>query len=340
MNYFTRVNVKRLTDKEIEISWETQELIKEVKIYWNETPEMNGEEKYITSILNGDSVKFDDPDMSRRNYFILKAEGCKPEIVAEVLIPLKGVNNFRDLGGYRTKDGRKVKWNKFFRSAELAGLTKEDLEYFKSLGIKTILDYRSKGEAGKKPDPLIEGIENINISAMPALDNNDGNFDLFALIKESKSLKSLGDPSEFLRKGYIGMAASNEALKKLMECVQCLEKVPIINHCTAGKDRTGIGSALILLALGVPEETVLEDYLLTNVYRANMNKKLLKTVEPMLIDEESIEICKALMEVRQEYIEGFFNAVKERYGSIEEYLEKEFGLTEEKRAVLQQYYLE
>lgn len=337
--YFKNVKITRINDNKVNISWKSEKELNQVKIYWNKTPEINGIEEYIATVEGKEAVIFDDPDTNRRNYFILKAEGYVPEIVAEVLIPFKGTNNFRDIGGYKTKDGRRVKWNIFYRSDELAGLTEEDIEYLKNLGIKTILDYRSKGEVNAKPDPLIEGIENLNISGMKSLDNSDVNFDLFSLIKESKSLKTLGKPEELLKKSYLEMVFENKAFKKLMEYIEHPDKMPIIQHCTAGKDRTGIGSALILLALGVPEETVIEDYLLTNIYRSNMNEALIKSLSNLLMDEDSKEIFKALMEVRKEYIESALNTIKERYGSIDEYLEKEYGFNKEKRARLQQNYL-
>ncbi|WBW99233.1 tyrosine-protein phosphatase [Oceanirhabdus sp. W0125-5] len=338
-DHFENLEIKRVYDNKINISWNSKKELNQVKIYWNKTPEINGFEECITTVEGKNSVTFDDPDVKRRNYFILKADGYVSEIVAEVLVPFKGTSNFRDLGGYKTKDGRKVKWNIFYRSDELAGLTEEDMEYLKSLEIKTILDYRSKGEVSVKPDPVIEGIENVNISGMKSLDNKDGNFDMTSLMKNSKSLKELGKPEEFLKNGYLEMIFENEAFKKLMEYIENTDKTPIIQHCTAGKDRTGIGAALILLALGVPEETVIEDYLLTNVYRSQFNEALIESFGNLLKDEHSKEIFKAFMEVRREYIEYAFNTIKERYGSIDDYLNKEYGINEEKRTKLKKNYL-
>jgi protein-tyrosine phosphatase len=337
--YFKNIKITRINDNKINISWKSEKELNQVKIYWNKTPEINGIEEYVTTVEGEDTVIFHDPDTKRRNYFILKAEGYVSEIVAEVLIPFKGTSNFRDIGGYKTKDGRKVKWNIFYRSDELAGLTEEDIEYLKSLSIKTILDYRSKGEVNAKPDPLIEGIENINISGIKSFDNNDVNFDMFSLIKESKSLKALGNLEDLLKTCYIDMVFDNKAFKKLMEYIEYPDKMPIVQHCTAGKDRTGIGSALILLALGVPEETVIEDYLLTNLYRFNMNEALFKSLGNFVMDDDRKEIFKVFMEVRKEYIESALNTIKERYGSIDKYLEKEYGLNTEKRTTLQQNYL-
>lgn len=337
--YFEDVKIKRINDNKINISWKSEKELKQIKIYWNKTPDVNGIEEYITTVEGKNTAIFDDPDTTRRNYFILKVDGYVSEIVTEVLIPFKGTSNFRDIGGYKTRDGRRIKWNIFYRSDELAGLTEEDIEYLKSLGIKTILDYRSKGEVNAKPDPLIEGIGNINISGIKSFDNSDVNFDMFSLMKESKSLKALGNLEDLLKKCYLEMVFDNKAFKKLMECIECPDKMPIVQHCTAGKDRTGIGSALVLLALGVPEETVIEDYLLTNVYRLSMNEALFKSLGNLLTDEDSKEIFKVFMEVRKEYIESALNAIKERYGSIDEYLEKEYGFNKEKRARLQQNYL-
>lgn len=337
--YFKDVKITRINDNKINISWKSGKEPKQVKIYWNKTPEINGIEEYITTVEGKNTAVFNDPDTTRRNYFILKAEGYTSEIIAEVLIPFKGTSNFRDIGGYKTKDGRRVKWNIFYRSDELAGLMEEDMEYLKSLGIKTILDYRSKGEVNAKPDPLIEGVENINISGIKSFDNSDVNFDMFSLMKESKNLKALGNLEDLLKKCYLEMVFDNKAFKKLMEYIEYPDKMPIVQHCTAGKDRTGVGSALILLALGVPEETVIEDYLLTNVYRSNMNESLFKSLGNLLTDEDSKEIFKVFMEVRKEYIESALNAIKERYGSIDEYLEKEYGFNKEKRTRLQQNYL-
>lgn len=337
--YFKNVKVERFDQNKVYISWKQEEELGKVEIYWNKTPEINGFEELVATIEGEAAATFDDPDTKRRNYFILKSQGYVSEIVAEVLIPFNGTCNFRDMGGYKTKDDRRVKWNVFYRSDELAGLTKEDMEYMKALGIKTILDYRSKAEVNAKPDPVIEGIENINISGLKALDDTDGNLDMISLIKESGNLKALGKPGELLKKGYEQMVFENQAFKKLMEYAEYPDKMPIIQHCTAGKDRTGIGSALILLALGVPEETVMEDYLLTNVYRCNTNEALMKSLGSWVKDEEIKKTIRALMEVRKGYMESALNAMKERYGSIEEYFDKEYGLNEEKRAELQKKYL-
>lgn len=333
------LRITRTTRNQIKITWTLRQDVTEVKIYWSSTPTIREDNEYIIGVTGVDNVSFDDPNPSRRNFFIVKATGYLAEIVAEVIMPFQGINNFRDLGGYKTQDGRRVKWNTFFRSAELAGLTPDDLEYLKSLGVKTIFDYRSKGEVMKRPDPMIEELENINISGMPFLDKQQGNFDIVALLQENTE-QLLQDPSAFLKKGYIEMVSSNHAFKTFMECVGDPQKMPIIQHCTAGKDRTGFGSALLLLALGVSEEIVIEDYLLTNQYRLVANHSIMKEMEPLLQDAYSRKKFELMLEARREYLESSLQKIKTVYGSISNYLAQEYGLNGEKIEILQQYYLE
>lgn len=337
---FKKVRMIRTDDQKIKVSWQWEEDLRDVTIGWSNTPTTTDRRQPIIRVNGENSIIFDDPDPTRRNFFIVSATGYESEILAETILPFQGVSNFRDLGGYKTTDGRRIKWNIFYRSGELAGLTSDDVAYVKSLGIKTIFDYRSQGEVTNKPDPIIENIKNINISGMPSLDHHKGNFDMALLLKENKNLQLLEDPCSFLKKGYIEMVTSNQAFKKMIQCIEDPKQMPIIQHCTAGKDRTGFGSALLLLTLGVSEEVVIEDYLLTNQYRIAINKSVAKSLETLLKNEKSREKFKLLMEARREYIESSLHTIKEKYGSIQKYLMEEYGLDEQKIDRLQQYYLE
>ena len=143
------------------------------------------EELLIDKIENSNEVIFTDPDNKRRSLFLLKSDGYNSELVGEAILPFVGAHHFRDIGGYRTRDGRRVEWNTFCRLDKLSDLTEEDIEYFKALGIKTILDLRSKGEVLSSPDPNIEGVKYINISGMSELDNNNGNFDMLSIFNQN-----------------------------------------------------------------------------------------------------------------------------------------------------------
>jgi protein-tyrosine phosphatase len=113
----------------------------------------------------------------------------------------------------------------------------------------------------------------------------------------------------------------------------------LLHHCVAGKDRTGVGAALILSALGVPKETVMEDYLLTNETMKEFNEKVLKQISAHL-DDRVLQIIESLLGVKEEFLEGAFQSITNTYGNLDTYFAHEFGLTKEKRQALQSFCLE
>ena len=115
--------------------------------------------------------------------------------------------------------------------------------------------------------------------------------------------------------------------------------LPANLHCTAGKDRAGLGAALVLLTLGVPEKTVMQDFLLSNQYRAAANEKSLAQLTPLL-DPSELEVMRSLLEVRPEYLQSALDAMKQRYGSVDAYLRKGLGITPRERAAFQQRMLD
>lgn len=167
----------------------------EGKIFYKKT--VNDKEKFLIDFKSNE-VGFKDPDIENRNFYIVKTEGEEIEL-AERLIPLSDFCNFRDLGGYYTKDGRMVKWGYFYRSEYLKELDSKDLRYFKTLNIKYVFDYRSKSEVNDAPDMQIEGVKNINIPAMESADGNNENLDMEAYMKKFMSGSATISPKEMLR---------------------------------------------------------------------------------------------------------------------------------------------
>jgi protein-tyrosine phosphatase len=327
MKHLKSVNVLRLTEKELKITWK-DENIKEVNIF----ALIGNAEIFITKVKGVNEVKFQDPDRERRNLFILRAEGYNSEVVGEALLPFEGIHHFRDIGGYKSEDGRRVKWNTFYRSDKLSSLTTSDIKYIKNLNIKTILDLRSLKEVKENPDIKIAGIENINISAMPVLDKVGDDFDMMYIF--SNDLVSGDDIRKLLIKGYSTMVFNNPAFKELVDCIENEERLPIVFHCSAGKDRTGFGAALILSILGVPEETIIDDYLATNFYRKEINEKIISKIQGKIINKDRVKILSYMFEVKRELIEASFTSIKNNYGDMDTYLEKEYGLTKKKRKEL------
>ncbi|MHA7581827.1 tyrosine-protein phosphatase [Paenibacillus vandeheii] len=265
------------------------------------------------------------------------------------VIPFEGTHNFRDIGGYRTADGRKVKYGLFYRSDELGGLSEQDLVSFQALNIKTIFDYRDDYEAQKKPDPVIAGLKNIRISAIKADQASQINMPGNAEDRDRKShiivdLVKTGFFKQFraetmMMELYTKLPINNPSYKQLMEIIQHSDSLGLLHHCTAGKDRTGVGAALILLALGVPEETIMEDYLLTNETMQAFNSNLLKQLADH-VNEEELQNINQMLGVKEEYMEAVFGSIKKMYGNVDIYLAEEFGLTKQKREALQSMCLE
>lgn len=250
------------------------------------------------------------------------------------VIPFEGIRNFRDMGGYETTDGRKVKHGLFFRSAALAGITDNDREFFETLGIKYIFDYRSNSEASSKPNPGFDGIIYERFPAIP--EEKHAPVRSMEDLARDELVKQLNERE--LNQLYQSLVLNNPSYKRLMEVIQEPDNLAIVHHCAVGKDRTGVGAALILLALDVPRETVIKDYLLSNEHL----KILVGTVRDKItgkLTKEEIAMVDAMMAAKREYLEGAFKTIEETYADFDTFFEEEFGLTPRRRAKLKDYCL-
>ena len=227
-------------------------------------------------------------------------------------------NNFRELGGYKTKDGRTVKKGLLYRSAALGSMNERELKALEKMGIRSILDFRSRLEEAAFPDPPVPGATNYHISAMRDNDGNDVDY----------------SPSAIL------LAAAKEPYQKMFE-LMLNEKTPLLFHCTQGKDRTGAAAILILLALGVDEETILDDYVLTNKYRRLLIDKAMKKHRILTKISKNAHTFMLIHEgVDRSFGEAAIRSIKERYPDYETFFRKEYGLTADDLARLRDLYLE
>ncbi|MCP1125484.1 hypothetical protein CN326_01100 [Bacillus sp. AFS018417] len=252
---------------------------------------------------------------------------------ANRVIPFIGAHNFRDMGGYKTYDGRTVKLGLFFRSDELTGLTDEDMNFLQTLNIKYIFDYRDELEAQNKPDPILS---NVAYERIPASEQNN-QFGTIEEMARNNFFKNLN--LDIMWEVYSKLPLNNPSYKRLMQVIQDPNNLGLLHHCAAGKDRTGVGAALILSVLGVPKETVMEDYLLTNETMKEFNEKVLKQISAHL-DDRGLQIMEQLLGVKEEFLEGVFQSITNTYGNLDTYFAHEFGLTKEKRQALQSFCLE
>lgn len=249
--------------------------------------------------------------------------------VAQRDVPETRITNFRDLGGYSTEDGKQVRYRTFYRCAPVVAKDEEAKHVLLSLGLQTIMDFRSAKEAEKDPDTQLTDCEIFQIGAIQLSGNEfGGNLDFKALM-QTADIKTL---KQYMKKTYQELPFDNEAYRMMFQ--RLLEhKVPLAFHCSAGKDRTGVGAYLILKTLGVCDEIILQDYLLSNVYRKEENERIRKMAGPMG------DAAMSLMMVYEEYLTSTMEAIAARYNRFEDYLTSEYGIDENKLQQLRKMYL-
>ncbi|HTO58526.1 MAG TPA: tyrosine-protein phosphatase [Pseudomonadales bacterium] len=249
------------------------------------------------------------------------------------ILDVPGAINLRDFGGYQTNDGRSVRSGLLYRSGMLAGLTDAGRAAVRALDVEVICDLRRDDERSAEPTPFpSHDPRQIQIS----IDPGSG----IALREEmARTSVSLEDRIRYMVEINRELVRDHVAeYRRMFDVFESVQDGAFLIHCAAGKDRTGFGVAAILFALGVPRETIVEDYLLTNI-AMDFEGFIL----PRLKDaygEIDIEAAKALSGVRLDYIEAALGEVDATYGSFEAYLDEALGVDASRRAALQARYLE
>jgi len=243
-------------------------------------------------------------------------------------IPLSGQPNFRDLGGYPSKDGRRVKWGSVYRSGELSQLTASDIGKLDELGIKTVVDLRSPGEVSARgPSRLPPGAKTLPLP----IASSDMFSKLIPMFLEGDFSQLPSDLLERVNRALV--RDFREQFGGLLRALNDPANRPLVFHCTQGKDRAGFGAAMVLSALGVPWETVLEDYLLSNHFRQEENDKLLGMIREFAGSKngEEIELSKieGLLYVKAESLEAAHTEIRALHGDVESFLVDGLGCSVE-----------
>ena len=249
-------------------------------------------------------------------------------------LPFTGAHNFRDLGGYKTSDGKTVKWGKVYRSDNLHSLTDEDLKYMERLNLKSVVDFRSDEERNEEPDRLTPDMTPI---LLPIKFEPEG---VTETLMRDLTFGDL-DSSNLLRDfNVILVKEFTEEYRDFFRHIVDNGGEPFLLHCTAGKDRAGFGSAMILTVLGVPREKIIEDYLLTNTYVSDhVESKLLETELKTFFRADSDNLRKINL-VEERYIQAAFDTIDSHWGGMDQYISKGLNLTEEDINKIKDYYLE
>lgn len=254
-------------------------------------------------------------------------------VLMKRVLSLEGIYNFRDMGGIKTRDGRRVKKGLLFRSADLTGMTVNDQSRLKSLNLKLVYDYRDKTEADQRPDPQIgtERHERIAVNG-----------------EDKTTAKSEWDPETFYKtfsteqftQVYRKMPIQNASYQRLMDLLKNPERnLPVLHHCAGGRDRTGVGAMLLLRTLGVSFETIMDDYLLSNKTLQVYHQELFAEAAQFVSGLQLKRFEEGFL-LREEYLDASIGAIFGAYGKFGHYLEREFGITRADRERIKNYWLE
>lgn len=246
---------------------------------------------------------------------------------AQRLVHLQGAINFRDAGGYATSDGRQVVTGKVYRSADISRLTDADLQTITDKRIHTVIDFRGVKESAAAPDRLPSG---VSYQLSPAGSDSIPSMQQIAtLIKQGDFLGSMY--------GEGGLKYYGDRYRPLFQQLLALpDTAALLYHCTGGRDRTGMASALFLYALHVPQQTIEADFTASNVYLQPMHAQMFSRMAQAAGMEE--EQVRKAMELRPELLHSFFNAITAHYGSVENFMEKELGVGPKELAILRKKY--
>jgi protein-tyrosine phosphatase len=230
-------------------------------------------------------------------------------------IALEGASNVRDIGGYATHDGRRTRWGTFLRADSLHGLTPGDQRALLRYNVRTVIDLRFQSELESAPNVFAHLPESpVSYVHLPLHE------DQLAIKRDDPSL--LPQSTEAYYK--LVLDHCRPQIKRIFDRLSSAGAMPIITHCTAGKDRTGIIVALTLGALGVPDETIVEDYTLTERYAAALLVRLHKRAIERGVHADW---HRRMLECKPQAMHRTLRYLNERYGGAVNYL-REAGLSE------------
>lgn len=254
-----------------------------------------------------------------RPIFELQAADGRSVQAAERILPLQGAINFRDIGGYAAHDGRQVIWGRVFRAASLAYLTGADLLLLADLGVRVSCDLRQATEVAGYPDRLPPGVRPWHLPVGGKVGRGRR---LMTLLRKRNRMREVMEDAYT----HVMIDQNGDVFGELFRRLADPAELPMIIHCTAGKDRTGMAVAVLLSALGVDDETIAADYSLSNAYAPIFAEQMageIRRLQGFGIKDSQIQ---ALFLAYPETILGALAYMRGRYGSVHNYLLRMSGV--------------
>ncbi len=242
--------------------------------------------------------------------------------------------NLRDLGGLATTDGRTVRTGQLFRSGHLCDLEVPGRATIDALGLRTIVDLRRPTEVARRPHPDLPGCEVVGIS----VSDDDNEFTVVANAMVDPDAEPLG-PDHVTSYFRTLVADRLDRYRPVFEVATDPDRLPLLFNCTAGKDRTGVVAAILLRILGVEDDTIMADYLLSNEvrrtwiesaeidYRRRIAEHL--GTSPDEVPENRMASLWALLYCRQEYLEAVLETAVDLWGTWTSFVGEGLGLTDD-----------
>lgn len=326
------VHVERLAEGEYLLSWDEDFSAGPVRVRAHLEPGHAHRAEPLVEAAKGE-VRVG-PGEGARHYFHLEPRAGEALTAAQRDVPLEGGTNFRDMGGYRAADGRRVRWGRLFRSGHSAGLSERDRALVEALGIAVCCDFRRDEERAIEVSRLPERTRIVGLPIDP------GSIDsFFAQVGEGAAgAEAMVAFMEYINREFVHHHAA--AYRRMFEELLALEGEGFLINCAAGKDRTGFGAALILGALGVEERDIVQDYLLSARYYPMQREigRIRRKYGPSLGEGFDLDRIMPMMETRESYIRAALETIRRDFGDMDSYLERALGIGAPERERLRELY--
>lgn len=259
------------------------------------------------------------------------------------LLPIVNGNNFRDLGGYQTTDGHTIKWRKLIRSGHLNSLSQSDIDYLDKMNVKYDVDFRAPEEVTKQPDrvPGTAKYEGLPVFDTDRTEASHKSFE-DKLANEMEHAQAGHDHMVSIYKNMVTTDQAKQSYRSFFDSLLANDdEGSVLFHCTAGKDRTGMGAVFLLNALNVDHETIIKDYLLTNqVSKRFVEQKINEAKQSGVTNQNLLNNIYDLSTVSPDYVNGALKVVHAEFGDMHNFLREHIGVSDDEMHDLRKMYLD